>query len=133
MKKILILLTILLLAISCSNGSTNPGSNAGNSGGTGKPEVEIDPNKANIRVTTERYGALPIRIIIIDSYNKEIPIGQLTTADVNPDVIGINTYSKIFTFTPGTYTLILRPYVGYEMKFENISFSAGSLEEYQYR
>ncbi|MEI0539145.1 hypothetical protein [Brachyspira pulli] len=93
----------------------------------------IDLNKANIRVTTRSYRDLPIRIIIIDSYNKEISIGQLTTADdVNPDVVGDHTYSKIFTFIPGTYTLILRPYVGYEMRFENISFSAGSLEEYEY-
>ena len=86
----------------------------------------IDLNKANIRITTYHSGYLPIQIIIVGSDNQEISIGQLTAAD------GDNTYSKIFTFTPGTYTLILRRYGGYEMKFENISFSAGSLEEYEY-
>ena len=139
MKKILILLTILLLAISCSNGSTNPGGNAGNSAdtGTGKPEVEIDPNKANIKVTTYVKDYLPIKIIIVGSDGKEIPIGQLTLSDAeNPDNIGFyGTYSKVFTFTPGTYTLILRPNsTSYsEEKYENLSFSAGTLEEYTFK
>ncbi len=127
-KIFILILSITLISCKSPNTPDTPNKVIAVDGSGG-----IDLNKANIRVTTQSYRDLPIRIIIIDSYNKEIPIGQLTTADdVNPDVVGVHTYSKIFTFTPGTYTLILRPYVGYEMRFENISFSAGSLEEYEY-
>ncbi|MEI0607186.1 hypothetical protein R4K48_09530 [Brachyspira pulli] len=133
MKKILILLTILLLAVSCSNVSTNPSGNTGNGTGIGKPEVEIDPNKANIKVSTSTYMHLPIQVIIVGSDNKEIPIGQLTSAD---EWDNTGYYYKVFTFTPGTYTLIIRPSKNEyfpENKYNNLSFSAGSLEEYEYR
>ncbi|MEI0489215.1 hypothetical protein [Brachyspira pulli] len=89
----------------------------------------VDITKANVGISTSSSSKLPIRIFIKDSTGTEIPIGQLTVAD------GKNgTYYKVFAFAPGTYTLIIRSENSYypEKKYENLSFSAGSLEEYQY-
>ncbi|MEI0539146.1 hypothetical protein [Brachyspira pulli] len=142
MKKIFILLTILLLAVSCNNGSTNPGNTIG--GGTGgditdgdNNAEEIDPNKGNIKIIFRNEypnyakDCLPLQIMILDLNNNEIPIGQLTISDKDEASTGV--YSKIFTFTPGTYNLILRSADGKEEIYKNLSFTAGQLESYTYQ
>ena len=94
----------------------------------------IDKNKGNVKITTISEEVLPMQIIIKKANsNEEITIGQLTIADNILADTGSNLYSKIFTFIPGIYTLILRPNGNHpENKYENLSFTAGSLEEYQY-
>ena len=96
---------------------------------------EIDPNKGNVKIIFENEyphyieDCLPLQIIILDSNNNEIPIGQLTTSDNK----GRGIYSKIFTFTPGTYNLVLRSADGKEEIYKNLSFTAGQLESYTYQ
>ena len=130
MKKIIILLTIILMTISCNNTSLSPNINGDNN--TENQNPEIDHNKCSINIVfnpsnnLKASECLPIKITILDLNNNEIPIGQLTASDIQEN----NIYSK------GTYTLIIRPSENDffpEDKYNNLSFSAGSLEEYQYR
>ena len=122
LQKILILILSIFILVSCNDNTPYKVIAIDGSGG-------IDITKANVGISTSYSSRLPIRIFIKDSLGTEISIGQLTVAD-NKN----GTYYKVFAFAPGTYTLIIRSENSYypEKKYENLSFTAGSLEEYEF-
>ncbi|MEI0607185.1 hypothetical protein R4K48_09525 [Brachyspira pulli] len=137
-KIFILILSITLISCKSPNTPDTPNKVIAVDGSQGNNNSEeIDPNNGNVKIILyneyPHYAkdCLPLQVKIINSDNNEIPIGQLTTSDKEEG--DSYTYSKIFTFTPGTYNLVLRSANGKEEIYKNLSFTAGQLESYSYQ
>ena len=129
MKKIIILLTILLLAISCSNGSTGPGNTTDSVDG----EDNGNTQKWHIIVAVSKYtaGYLPANLELSKDGGAyyDAAGGSLSLSDLNNET---GDYRRTYYVDPGVYKVRITYNGGAQKEHTDVIIDAGQEILYTY-